>query len=694
MPGFYRRISHVLLRTRTLFVCSLLTGLLACEAGSLFLPDASPDESVTIRMAESGATLGTSGSLEVSLEFPSVEGGGEFDTVSISVEPASEIASLSTSGLSQRRERSIERDDLGADLVFTESLEGLLPGLYTVHVRVLRGAEVVGSVRRTIFVVDGEFAIDGLSVYPAVMIPGASGILQASLRMPEESDPYLRWWLNGELLTSGYAADGYDEIEWAAPEHDAAVRYTMELELFPGRPPSDADGAVRSSIRETTDVLVSSSRALRESGLGALDSFFMLYRLQGTFVDDGVRSTLGEADSIASAFGAPRLNVLDGLFGYELDGTSGFESAAAAVPFLGSTPSPFTFHSRVIPFLSDIEREGALFETHATDYDFTFGIDLRTDGTPAVRVQRGSEFARAYGPPGLLVDREPALLSVSVVPAENRTSILWFLNGRLVDISDLEVSFPASPISSEQAAGNAHIEIPDAELQVPHGHTRIGAVERGFSGLVDEVGILFRSESGRIGTDEAIFRNAMESRYAGRLAYARGFQGMFVPGELEIVGRVTVRRGALELTPGSSVLFPAFLFQHEQLVVELTLGSGAEDAEGLFRFAVEGGGPSIDVSSSGVVWLDGEQIGVIELVDSPPVIVVRLAHQDGVLRVRGPNDFETRVALDTSRFEGVRLSAMQGEAQLVPLRIRSVVAHRDRVSLADRIPSAGSPAGE
>ncbi|MFP4509553.1 MAG: hypothetical protein ACLFNQ_05435 [Spirochaetaceae bacterium] len=694
MLGLQRCFRNAISRTRIFALVAVAVVMTACDSGSLFLPDSGLEPDVSIQMAESGSILRQSEGLTVSLDVAaSADAGGDFDSVVVHVEPQSEIASLSGNGLSGSRERRYDRDELGAELSLLESLEDLETGLYTVQVHVFRGAEEVNSLRRSVFVVDDEFAdsfaVDSVSVYPAAMSPGSSGILRASLRIPPGSDPFLRWWVGGELLESGYAADGYDEIEWTAPDHETATHYTVELEMFPGRPAEGGQEAFRSSVRESTDVLVSSSRALQESSLGDVESFFSLYRLQGRFTDDGQRSALMAEEPVAELIGAPRLRVSQGLFGYILDGSSGFESPGAAIPFIGETPAPFTFHARIVPQGGG---SGTLFDTRATTREFRFAVETGADGTPAVILEHGAQTARAEGPPGLLVEGEAALLSTSVVPAESRTVVLWFLDGRLVDISELAVAFPASPVSNGQAGGNAQIEINESELSAGEGFTRVGAAEQGFGGLVAEIGILFRDENGRIGTDASVFRDAMESRYAGRLAYARGFQGMFVPDELETIGRVTMRRGALELEPGASVLFPAFLFEHEQLVVELALGADAPEAEGLFRFDIESDETSsqmvAEISSSGEVRQSGETVGSLELVDDPPVIVVRLTHQDGVVQLRGQNGLETQVELETSRFQGVRLTAMQGEARVVPLRIRSVVAHRDRVSLAERLSSS------
>ncbi len=713
---YYRRMLrgrspflHSILRTRTAFVLALIAGLLACEGGALFLPDADGEQSVEIRMVDSGSTVQRSDGLRISFEtLRSQSDTSDFDSVVLVLEPASEITGLTSSGLSERRERRVDRDELGADRVLFESLEDLNPGLYTVIVTVYSGPDQIQSIRRSVFVVDDVFALDGLSVYPATMTPGSSGIVQATLQVPDGSDPWLRWSVGDEMLTSGYATDGYTEIEWQAPDRESV--YRIKLEVFPARPSAAGLADLRSSIRESADVLVSSARSARDSQLGSIDSFFLLYRLQGSVSDDGFRASLIDDPAEPVVIGHPRLRVVQGLFGYTLDGSSGFQSEGLGVPFIGATPTPFTLHARIVPqpssagaFGNDASvPSGTLFETETSAPLFRFAVSVDTDGTPAVRLSHGDRDEVASGPPGLLPGGEAALLSVSVVPAERSTAVLWFLNGRLVDISELAVAFPASPVTAEHAGGSAWIDIEESEITTRHGVTRIGAAERGFRGLVDEIGVLFRDAEGQVGTDSAVFRNAMESRYAGRLAYARGFQGMFVPDELQTIGRVTVRRGALELDPGASVLFPAFLFEHEQLVVELGLGVTAPEADGTFRFEIEQSDDTgaddhrrlLDVSSSGSVTQNGERIGTLTLVDDPPVLVLRLSHQDGVVHMRGAGGFETSIDLGDARFTGVRLSALHNEARVIPFRIRSVVAHRDRVSLADRLSAGAQSEGD
>ena len=252
------------------------------------------------------------------------------------------------------------------------------------------------------------------------------------------------------------------------------------------------------------------------------------------------------------------------------------------------------------------------------------------------------------------------------------------------------MGFPTSPLgeSPTEAARQRVVSDPE-ELEVRDGVTRFGHESSGFTGLVEEFGVYFRDEQDRLSIDDGLFQRAMESTYASRLAYAQGFEGLFLPDELETVGRVTVRAGELVLEPESSVYFPAFLFQDEDLIVEVTLGDEAAEARGEFVFSEaypedEGAHLMTGLTDGGMKFGEDDTVDAFAGA-ADGTLLLRMRHENDSLYVRGAEGEERVIELQEPRFEGVRMTARHPEDRGVPLRIMSVLAHRDRTELAERL---------
>ena len=70
-----------------------------------------------------------------------------------------------------------------------------------------------------LFVADGSYHLAGLSAYPAAIAPGASGLLTVDLRAPIGSNPYLKWWVNGEVAREAYLSETGADIVLANTYH-------------------------------------------------------------------------------------------------------------------------------------------------------------------------------------------------------------------------------------------------------------------------------------------------------------------------------------------------------------------------------------------------------------------------------------------------------------------------------------------
>ncbi len=672
-----------------------------CSDTSFFVPQSALSGEVGIDMADDGAVRGVNDNFRIAVELPP---DATFDRVEIDV--------LADDGAV---EASFEhsRDDFGADLYVDIPLADVPPGLFTVETRVLGDSGELSTARSKVFVVENEYALSGLSAFPARVFPGAKAILRTSVEIAgsgaESSDddsseanadspdspnsseaenrgPWIRWRVDGEVVASGPLSDGLDELEWQSPEDEGVHRFRVDL--YPFEPGQGDEFSFDSEISVRNEVYVGRGDDDGEAEFGPADSYFSLFRFQGMVRDEGVRGSLNNSFREGESFGDPELRVERNGLGYYLDGNSGFEISGVAVPFLGSSLAPFSLNTILRP--DGTPSNGVIFAT-TEEGGAGFRLELRTDseGIPRLVLEndgtRGESSARYP-----VFDEESVRLSVSVSPGTEYTTVLWFVDGRLASIDRIDLGFPASPLgdSPANAARQRVISNPE-EISLRDGITRFGHEANGFSGLVDEFGVYFRDSQDRLSTDDGLFRDAMESTYASRLAYARGFEGLFVPDELETVGRVTVRAGELVLEPDSSVYFPAFLFEDEDLIVEVVLGDQAGEARGEFEFeeaSPEGDGAHLMTGvTDGAMRFSEDDIVDAFAGTGDGTLLLRMRHEDDSLYVRGAQGEERVLELQESRFEGVRLTARHPEDRDVPLRIMSLLAHRDRTALAERL---------
>ena len=662
---WYRRIT----RTGVIALVSLTA---ACNNTSFFLPENALSGEVDIITADDGAVRGVDESYRVSVGVPEnmVFEGLEIDFV----------AENDTVNASFER----SRDDLGADLYADIPLADLTPGLFTVEIRVIDGNETLASERSRLFVVENDYAVSGVSAFPAKVFPGAKALLRTTVES-NESSAWIRWSENGTVVASGPVSDGFHELEWQSTEKEGVHRFRVDL--YPFEPADENGYSFESEISARTEVYVSRGEDAEEGQLGPVDSYFSLLRLRGNVRDEGVRSSLNEEFREGELFGAPELRAEQDTLGYYLDGTNGFELDGVAVPFLGSSLAPFSLNARLRA--AGTPSDAILFSTE--DQGGEFRLELRTDsdGIPRLVLEnagmRGESSARYP-----VFQDDSVRLSVSVSPGTEYTTILWFVDGRLASIDRINVGFPSSPLgnSPSEAARKRVVSDPD-ELTLRDGTTRFGDESSGFVGVIEEFGVYFRDGQDRLSTDDALFEGAMESVYASRLAYAQGFEGLFLPEELETVGRVTVRAGELVLAPDSSVYFPAFLFEDEDLIIEVELGENAREARGELAFA-EAGSEDDRAHLMTAVTDGGMRFGEDEVVESfagagGDTLLLRIRHENGSLYVRGGQGEERVIELRESRFDGIRMSARHPRDRSVPLRIMSVLAHRDRTELAERL---------
>lgn len=429
-------------------------------------------------------------------------------------------------------------------------LPSLQTGTYTLRLT-LYGSDnsVLAQKKVSIFYVGGSYSLDGVNSFPPALPPGASGVLVAKIGAPSGANPYLRWTMGGNLIGQGYLSDGYDKVQWTAPSSTGV--YSITVELFPYGPPQGGSFDFTSPYSLKVEVFVTNSAAVSGSQLGPSGNYYALYNLRGSLKNSGT----GLKNIDATPIGSPSLSVSGNLFGYLLDGSSGFSIPAMLLPTKSDgTLEPFSITMRLQ--LKRVEPNRSFFLTGTSGGAFTLGISSDVSGKLVASVNGQAEQNGVSLTPGDL-----HTLTLSVIPGSQSLGLLWFIDGNLA-LSD---SLPAPlPISG---AG---------------GQTIIGG-NNGFSGLLEDFGVYYRDPQRRPDVDPEVFRDAMLQEYGSNLVFAEGFDGLYLPGDLQYAGKVVdsqVESGVLVLKPSQSVTLPAVAVGEDDLSVAVNLPGSATEKGG------------------------------------------------------------------------------------------------------------------
>ncbi|MFW5689096.1 MAG: hypothetical protein ACOC1U_05915 [Spirochaetota bacterium] len=648
-------------RRAPLAILTLLV-LWSCSDSSLLLGEVEEQAQLEVSTLPSGSVLGPGAEVPIRIERDPVYTGDETTADRLVVELYDYADTLLA-------EQSYDSVDQAAELP-PIALPDLPEGLYRLETSYYDGDVLVVREASSFFIVTGSYRIVGLTAYPASSYPEADGLLRLSLEIPAEADPFLVWRLSDRTIASGYLSETGTTIAVLAPASQGV--FPVEVELYPVWPEGADPSLVEPATTYSADLYVSNSPTPARTDLLPEQSYFALYHLRGSLRDDGVRGEwFPSREFAAQPFGAPGLAAAPGIFGYRLDGRSGFTLDGAVWPVYDGELSPVSFTFRLLPeelaeraTLLDISLRSSRLAGILVDDEGRLGLSLPLTGvevwTPVPVLSRGSV----------------ELVTVSVVPGGDRTTVLFFAGGELI------FSTEVAGISLEEAGMPRTISGADRWAMLD-GTTTIGSQAGGFSGIVDEFGIFFRDEENRPAVNTTVFRDSMRTEYGERLLYAASFEDPEEVAALSIDEPFEIDAGALIVPPGTRAAFPFFRFADEDLIVELEM-----TLETLARFELT---PEGD---------DAQPIAQIDLVPDEESSRVRLTliHRDGTLTiVRGEDE---RVVETAGEFYGVTLSLTvpdpaepetadenetETEHQPARVQVRSIVARRDRPRIPERL---------
>ena len=595
--------------------------LASCSEGGLLTPLSTQSSQITIGSVASGTMVSNGDQIPISVKLNSSQ----------STPSDLKVELLSPSG-DVVQTADIKNVDFSAPLPSIQ-LSELKDGAYTMRLTLLGvNGDVLAQQKVNIFYVNGNYSLDGITSYPPTMSPGATGLIVARVTAPQGANPYLRWSMGDKLIANGYLSDGYDKIQWNAPS--ATGVYSIKVEMFPYGPPPGGSFDFTSPYVMKVEVFVTNAERAGRNELGPKDSYFALYHFEGNLKDSAAH--LPSVD--LTPLGDPTLSVNGSVFGYQLNGSSGFKASSFLLP-LGAdgllAPASITMRVRL-----DKDQPNRQF-FRAETADGSFSLDIETDGQGRLTATvNGTAEAR-----GVVVPTgDVSTITLSLVPVNGSLELLWFVNGNLA-LSD---TLPIDP-----------------KVGSPEGTSVIGG-SKGFTGLIDEFGVYYQDSQKRASTDPEVYRRAMGEEYGSNLVFAEGFDGIYLPSDLSYDGNVKrdqLINGLLDLSTGQAVTLSKVALGSDTLTVAVAVPGLSDRSTGSFSIA------------SG-----GKQIYSVALKDglsSANQFDVELKKTAGGLRITAGGQTATTVSGDFASLSfGVAATGTNA------LTLRSILVLRSRGSLA------------
>ncbi|HUX22596.1 MAG TPA: hypothetical protein VMW69_15270, partial [Spirochaetia bacterium] len=525
---------------------ALLFVLASCSDSGLVTPLTDQSSQIAIKSIASGTMVTSGDQIPLSVELNS----SQSTPTDLKVELLSPAGAVVQSA-------DIKNADFSAPLP-SVLLSNLASGPYTLRLT-LEGStgEVLAQKKVNIFYVQGTYSLDGITSYPPALPPGGSGLIVARVTAPDGANPYLRWSMGDKLIANGYLKDGFDKIQWNAPSSTGV--YSITVEMFPFGPPIGSSFDFTSPYTMKVEVFVTSSAKSGRNELGPKSSYYALYHFQGNLKDSTGRTQGLDAAPI----GNPVLSVNGSVFGYQLDGNTGFKVDSLLLPFKADgTMEPASVTMRVRLDKEQINRK--FFATSTTDGSFKFEMTTNDQGALSVSIN-GTEEQNALE----LKTGDITSITVSLLPANGAVELLWFLNGRLSLIDSLAVN---------------------PTLSSPAGTSTIAGAG-GFTGLIDEFGVYYRDAAGRSTTDPEVYRRSMSDEYGSNLVFAEGFDGVFLPSDMVFDGKVDQSQiidGSLSLNPNQSVSLPNLPIGEDDLTVDVSLAGLSDTGSGSLTLSQKG----------------------------------------------------------------------------------------------------------
>lgn len=460
------------------------------------------------------------------------------------------------------------------------------PDRYILSVRVYQEGEILAERTSVFFLTTEAYEIIGVTPYPQFFYPGGKGLLVANLDIPENTDSYLKWIFEDETILEGYVMDGTDIVQISVPDRDGV--YSIKLELFPlGPDPANfVTFEYSSSVALEAQVFVSSNQSVDTvHELYPEENYYSLFHFRGEFGDWGY----GDAEASIVEIGNPTLAVLDGLFGFYLDGSTGFQIDQVIVPTVDGYLQPFSISSRFA--VTNVENANSLLTILTDEAEPYSRLGFNEEGD--LRFNIGDAYSILSG--SYLTAGMPRNLTISIVPDAENIRFLWFVDGLYIHDDTVPYTAP---------------------LRILKGTSIIGGQE-GFTGIIDELGIFYVQGEDGPKLDTEIFSRAMKRKFGNDYVFAEGFDGLSLPDQANLTfdgdaDGIEVDGNRLLLPPTSQMQLKEIPIAFDSLSLELEYETPAPVTATLSLDSMDSGSELFTYRFDGTVLLPGNDTFTIE----------------------------------------------------------------------------------
>ena len=356
--------------------------------------------------------------------------------------------------------------------------------------------------RVDILILNGEWAINSLELFPPQSIPGGVFYSHVLLDIPEGSNPWLKWIQNEELVGQGFLLDGWDTIVLDAGDRPGVHPLILELYLD-----DNANGLLPIRVF-STELYTSKSIPAGTDNLSPSESYAFLQHFDGKL--DGNPEILGKPRPVITSRGM------------------GFRFASGEGMNWNHIPMPRDHSDEWPPFsltvglLADWEDEGRLLALG--DERFSLTLSLSAERELILKLNNDDHYASILHLPE--TEDESIAVTLSFFPEKENLNLVWLIDGDTV----------------AQSRWTPLPEPPGDSLRISLGG------DAGFSGVVTELAL----HAPGIEIDHFSFYRDI----GGKKLIAEGFEDADLHKSIEITPDMVVDGGSLILPPGRTLSFP------------------------------------------------------------------------------------------------------------------------------------------
>jgi len=330
-------------------------------------------------------------------------------------------------------------------------IPGELPqGKYMFHIRVFEEELEISFKEIIVFKTDENYVVEQLISMPHETKANKDVLINADLSYPEDSDPFLRWSIDGSVLDEGLLSEGLDTLHWLSGTKSGI--YMIDLEVFP----EYCDTSMKSSVFASTEIVVSDEPLIEPDSLLPEDEYSLLFHFSGDYLP------LNESDYEIVESGRIEVGSFNNKLVYHFSENNGLNVAGSILPFSSGKITSFSINGRFSP--ADGLAGGNIISFTNEEQDI-FAISL--SDTNHLIFQTGDFYSTS-----LFSVYEMTDFSIQMIPFEQSVEIRWFYNGNNGGSDVLNTEFPLiDEIQTALVGGNdviqsAHIIIDELGVYI------------------------------------------------------------------------------------------------------------------------------------------------------------------------------------------------------------------------------------